>query len=308
MDTRNQTLIDSLLARLDLKSSLFHVGEYCDGWKASTAGRGRASFHIVLTGECWLHLPDEAAPVSLRQGDAVFFLRDIPHVLSDQADPAGVSALGPKAMQPMSNAGHGTGLACGFFQFSGPSTAFLLEALPDHIVLKADGDPVADSIQLLFQLVLAEARRSGPDTPSPLLARLVDVLFFYAIRHVVETSSIAQGVWGLLQEPRFYPLLEALLTQPGHDWSVETMATTAHMSRATFFRRFTQLTGMPPAQLVAQVRMHLAERLIAKGLSMADVAEHVGYQSDAAFMRAFRKITGVAPGRLRATAGRITSH
>jgi hypothetical protein len=34
---------------------VFHVGKYCDDWKASgDTLEGAPSFHLVLDGECWL--------------------------------------------------------------------------------------------------------------------------------------------------------------------------------------------------------------------------------------------------------------
>ena len=55
-------LVDWLLEGLELDASLFHVGRYCGGWHASTQGMGRASFHLVVQGDCWLHLDGQAQP------------------------------------------------------------------------------------------------------------------------------------------------------------------------------------------------------------------------------------------------------
>jgi hypothetical protein len=55
-----------LLASLDLQTTLFHLGQYCGSWKASTSGLARAGFHLVLDGECWLHLPQQDARQKLK--------------------------------------------------------------------------------------------------------------------------------------------------------------------------------------------------------------------------------------------------
>ena len=70
---------------LELDATVFHVGQYCGPWRASTAGRERASFHLVLRGHSWLHL-DGQAPIRLGEREGVFLLRDIPHRLSPEAD------------------------------------------------------------------------------------------------------------------------------------------------------------------------------------------------------------------------------
>jgi AraC family transcriptional activator of mtrCDE len=59
-----------LLSNLELESSLFHVGQYCGDWRASTAGRTKASFHIVLHGGCWLHFSAGGPSVRLHAGEA----------------------------------------------------------------------------------------------------------------------------------------------------------------------------------------------------------------------------------------------
>jgi AraC-like DNA-binding protein len=51
---------------------------------------------------------------------------------------------------------------------------------------------------------------------------------------------------------------------------------------------------------VARWRMHLARtRLNEDDVTLAEVAEQVGYQSEAAFSRAFKRFMGVSPGSIR---------
>src|SRR6478735_1641955 len=49
-----------LLASVEVETSVFHVGQYCGTWHASTAGRALASYHLVLRGECFVHLEGRA--------------------------------------------------------------------------------------------------------------------------------------------------------------------------------------------------------------------------------------------------------
>ena len=78
-------LVHWLVSSLELETSVFHVGQYCGSWQASTARRGLASFHLVLHGQCHLHIEGHPSH-ELRAGDGVFLLRDIPHFLSPDAD------------------------------------------------------------------------------------------------------------------------------------------------------------------------------------------------------------------------------
>lgn len=296
MSTRQDRLIHWLLDSLELDTTLFHLGQYCGSWKASISGLARAGFHVVLNGQCWLHLPDRSVP--LVAGDAVFFLRDVPHTLSPLADPALAVQAPRSSMAPLDFAvTDSVALACGFFEFRSALNAHFLASFPDYVLIPAAGSELGEA-RPLFQLLLAEARQAG-ETPSPLIARLVDLLFFYVIRHLCQRQEVSAGLWALLGQPAFLPLLEAILDAPGRDWTVEAMADLAHMSRATFFKRFQSASGASPSHFLLQIRMKLATRLIEEGVSLTRIAEQVGYQSDAAFSRAFKKATGSLPGAYR---------
>ena len=298
MSSRQDRLIHWLLDSLALQSTLFHLGQYCGSWQASTSGLARAGFHVVLNGSCWLHLPERGISRPLQAGDAVFFLRDVPHVLSPLADAAAAMQAPRCTMGALDFAqADSTALACGFFEFRARLNPLFLASFPEHIVISRDAGELPE-IRPLFDLLLGEAGKND-DAPSPLITRLVDLLFFYAIRHLAARQEVASGLWAVLARPEFAPLLDAILNDPGRDWCIEAMADFAHMSRATFCKRFSAVAGTSPSHFLTLVRMKLASRLIEDGLSLARTAERVGYQSDAAFAKAFKKTTGHLPGALR---------
>lgn len=298
MSSRQDRLIHWLLGSLELDTTLFHLGQYCGSWKASISGLERSGFHLVLNGQCWLHLPDEKAPRHLQTGDAVFFLRDMPHTLSPVADPVQAAQAPRAAMSELDfSVTHSVGLACGFFEFRSALNRVFLGSFPDYVVIQAQGGELTE-LRPLFALILAEAKGSG-QAPSPLITRLVDLLFYYVIRHLCQRQDVKAGLWSLLGRPEFAPLLEAIIEEPGHDWTVQAMADLTHMSRATFFKRFLQACGATPAHVLQQVRMKQASELIQDGVSLSRAAERVGYQSDGAFSRVFKKTTGVLPGAYR---------
>ncbi|HYQ18522.1 MAG TPA: AraC family transcriptional regulator [Polyangiaceae bacterium] len=284
-----------LLASVEVETSVFHVGQYCGTWHASTAGRALASYHLVLRGECFVHL-EGRAPIALGPRDAVFFLRDVPHFLS--ADASGAPPLVGAAMEPLSQEVLGSvGLACGFFHFRGALSRLLADGLPDHVILRAGTEELA-STRALFELILAEGGRD-PSAPSPLVARLADLLFFYVLRHVVKTDASASGLWSLVRNPQLASLVEAVLKDPAKSWTVESMAKSCGMSRASFFKHFEQASGTSPGQFLLLVRMRVAARRLAAGDSAIEAAEQVGYQSLAAFSRAFKKVIGQQPSAYR---------
>ena len=81
-------------------------------------------------------------------------------------------------------------------------------------------------------------------------------------------------------------------------WTVEQLARTAGMSRAVFAERFSRKIGMPPMRYLLEWRVALAKDMLRRErVSLADVAERVGYQSASAFSTAFTRLTGESPSR-----------
>ncbi|WP_438390608.1 AraC family transcriptional regulator [Caballeronia sp. DA-9] len=307
MSSNAERIADWLLAGLELKSTLFHVGQYCGAWQASTAGHQQASFHVVLHGECWLHLPARsgrsASGVHLTQGDAVFLLHDMPHCLSPSpaAPPAGQESARAGAMQPLQSDQESQepslGLACGFFEFRSGLDDQLLGLIPEHIVARRDCAAL-DGPRAVFDLIRAEAHRH-PDMPSALITRLTELLFFYALRSVAAREDIAPGLWSLMRRAEFAPLITAIIDTPAKRWTTDSMAEFVHMSRARFCKQFVEACGQPPAQFVTLVRMKVAATMLRSGTPTPDAAGLVGYQSESAFAQAFKRVTGEQPGAYR---------
>ena len=313
MSLHAETIADWLLSGLELKSTIFHVGQYCGAWQASTAGRHRASFHLALHGESWLHLPANAEraaqSVRLGPGDAVFLLHDMPHCLSPDPHPpaSGRESERIGTMSPLTSpedarapADGSVGIACGFFEFNSGLDDMLLSLLPDYIVARRD-NPSLDGARAIFDLIRAEALRDV-HTPSPLIARLTDLLFVYVLRAVAGRDEIAPCFWSLMRRAEFAPLVAAIIEAPAERWTTDTMASFVHMSRARFCKQFVDISGQPPAQFVTLVRMKMAAAMLRGGSSMPDAAERVGYQSESAFAQAFKRVTGVQPGAYRRSA------
>jgi AraC family transcriptional activator of mtrCDE len=104
----------------------------------------------------------------------------------------------------------------------------------------------------------------------------------------------------LAARPRLQPALSAMFDAPGHSWSLPELAALCHMSRATFARHFDEAIGRSASDLLTEIRMTMAGRMLAEGsMAVAEIGERVGYQSDAAFQRVFKRQTGLTPAQWR---------
>lgn len=296
------SLFEWLLDSLELEADLFHVGRYCGGWQATTHGLARASFHLVVQGQCWLHVQGAPAAFRLLKGDAVFLLRDIPYRLSGESSREQADCQPKQDMQGLAlEAEEGVGLVCGFFQFRSGLSSLIIEALPDHLILRGDNPAVA-SAGKVFELILDECRRA--DGPSRLmLEKLSQVLFLHVLRQQADQGTTLKGLVALARSAPFEVLLERMIQQPQHPWTLEDMAALVGMSRSAFFNRFSEVAGQSPGQVLQALRIHKACRLLRDNRSVAEVADAVGYQSVAAFTRLFKRVTGIQPGAYRRQAG-----
>jgi AraC-like DNA-binding protein len=111
---------------------------------------------------------------------------------------------------------------------------------------------------------------------------------------------------GLGDEPASDPavstVVSALAADPADEWTVGRMARLVHLSRSALAERFRRELGRSPAQVLREIRMQQARRLLADdNRSVGEVGRAVGYGSSAAFSRAFSAHHRMAPQEWRAT-------
>ncbi|MFS2117753.1 helix-turn-helix domain-containing protein, partial [Herbaspirillum frisingense] len=133
-----------------------------------------------------------------------------------------------------------------------------------------------------------------------LLRRVVQAPFGLALRAWLARGGPQPGLLALLAHPVLQSAMQAMLESPQEDWPLPRLAGLCHMSRATFVRRFQEVGGTTPGEVLLQLRMARAARLLSYSkMGTAQIGEAVGYQSEAAFNRVFKKYSGLGPGAYR---------
>ena len=78
------------------------------------------------------------------------------------------------------------------------------------------------------------------------------------------------------------------------------------MSRTSFALRFKANAGVAPLTYLQNLRMRLAEQGLREGaMSVSELAESLGYESDSAFSNAFKRRTGMAPKHYQSVLARM---
>lgn len=184
--------------------------------------------------------------------------------------------------------------------FEHPNAAHLLEILPPLILSKADDHAGNAAVGSILDFIAVEARSLKPGGEA-VMTRLADVVIIQVIRNWIESVSPSQKGWlAALQDPQIGAALLAVHREPQQDWSVASLALQAGMSRSAFTARFTDLVGETAMRYVTRWRMNVAKtRLSQEDISLAALAEALGYRSEAAFCRTFKRYMGITPSAAR---------
>ena len=190
--------------------------------------------------------------------------------------------------------GEETDLIAGHFTMGGARRNVLLDTLPPAIHVPAAAHGRHPQLAGVVGLILGESAQPGPGSPI-VLGRLADLLFVHAIRYWITAGGASSCGMRAVADPAIGATLRLMHGRFAEPWTLERLASSVAMSRSAFAARFTELVGEPPMQYLAEWRMTRAGRLLREGMSVAGVAQQVGYANPAAFSKAFARVQGMAP-------------
>ena len=297
--------LSEVLQDLRLSGVSYGRCELAKPWGISFPDQSAARFHFIGSGEAWLRTAGMEW-TRLQAGDVALLPRGTRHELAHAARGATrpleefpLEEIGDRAYR-LRGGGDGARalLFCCSVGFDEPALHPLLELMPPVLLVQgADSDA---TLRALLEAMQGEvlAERVGGAT---VLTRLADVVIAKVVRAWVENRKEEASGWlAAIRDPKIGRALAAIHRRPGEPWSVDALADIAHASRSIFSERFTSLVGVPAARYLARWRMHLASVWLQnERLSVAEVAERLGYESEAAFSRAFKRLRGVPPSALR---------
>ncbi|MBV5246126.1 AraC family transcriptional regulator [Mycolicibacterium sp. PAM1] len=290
--------MDVLMSLLRPEAVLSKVITGAGSWGVRKPRYGDPAFCLMLEGSCVLDA-DGLDSIALSQGDFLLLPETPEFTLSAgrEATPS-FSALdhSPHTRHGDASAPVTMRMLGGYFRFD-PANAALLVALLPPVIHVRGGDPDAPRLTRLVELIAEEADADGACRDA-ILQRLVEVLLIEAAR-VQSAPDLAGPHRGLitgLADPVLAPALRALHADIAHGWTVEGLARTASVSRAVFAQKFTRAMGLTPMQYLLEWRVAVAKDLMrSERLSIAQLAQRVGYQSATAFTTAFTRVAGAPP-------------
>lgn len=307
-------VLADVLDSLKLRGRFFCQTELSAPWSLGFAAGFFAHFHVVERGTCWLQIDGVSDAVAHKEGDLVVVIpRGQGYQLSDRpGTPAvplteliGNSQGGLRAMIKHGGGGSKTELICGAFEYQGPRANAALAVLPLWIRVPKRERHANEWLNSTLRFLRKETKQASLGSET-IIARLIDVIFVEAVRSWLKDQPRGSGGWlGALRDPVIGAALGLLHKNPEKAWTVPSLAAQVGMSRSPFAARFADLVGQSPMSYLKHWRLRLAARLLRdQNLSLAMIAERVGYESAAAFSRVFKREFRVSPGEYRRKARR----
>lgn len=262
--------------------------------------RAHGMIHFVTSGQSWLKIGQQA-PQLLQTGDLIILphfsehiLSSDPHCENEHASQAIQSqTLGAFTLHRTNASGKTLHLFCADFAYE--PHADLFQNMPEILHLNGK-EP---EFQHILSLLLHEAEQERA-AAAYLLNTLLQILLIHILRRYVHQQNHLTGIFNGLQDKRLRGVIAAVLAQPALNWTVEQMASHAHLSRAQLMRLFKQYIGMSPHAFVNHIRLQAAAQLLRQTAdSVLQIALSVGFQSETHFGKAFKKQYGLPPGLYR---------
>lgn len=303
--------LSAILRELRLQKSFFCRTELVSPWGLFFSEREHAQFHFVAEGT--VIYASQGEEEVLEEGDMILLLHGKPHRLMDRQGRTchdtrklpHVMLGAHAAILQHSNVEGGVTqkndalVLCGGFVFEEVGTQ-LAERLPHILLLRKEEHRLEGWWRQVLQMMNQEAQRCRPGGAT-ILSRLAELLISQVLREWLERQDEeSAGLHQALRHPQIGQALSLLHTQPGHTWTVASLASAVGMSRAVFSERFGALVQDTPIHYLAKQRMLMAVQWLREGDgSLMEIAERLGYQSEAAFSRAFKRHVGTPPGEFR---------
>jgi AraC-like DNA-binding protein len=199
-----------------------------------------------------------------------------------------------------SPAGDSASMLYGNFDFPMGNRSSLAGSLPNCLVVKSrDASPYVRQLAS----ILLDAARETRFGQQMLIDKLAGSLLAFAVCEYASRTEALHAIVTPIHDARIARALRAFHERSGEEWSVRSLAAMAGMSRSSFALHFTTAMGLPPMQYAALWRVAQAKQLLKDSrLSVASVAELLGYSSEAAFRKLFKRVEGVGPGNARTAA------
>jgi len=181
-------------------------------------------------------------------------------------------------------------LLCAAVHFTALEQKQIISSLPELVRIDLSDNTMKEAVDWMFD----EIGSTGLGQKS-IVDKLCDILLIQMFRKLSAEGLVIQGMLAGLSHPALAATLVKLQEAPQEAWTLELMAEEAAMSRSKFAALFRDTVGQTPNDFLTDLRISIAQQLLAQEKPVALVANQVGYEHGSALARVFRKKTGLSP-------------
>jgi AraC-like DNA-binding protein len=266
---------------------------------------------LVTRGSCWAKIDGVSGKIKLEKGDLILITNGAAHDLFCEASvppflpvdevvaKANFDGNGALVWGGESTDHETTELICGHFSFGSERGRLMLASLPPYIHVPNTEILHYGWLESAMRFITFEAfeRELGSEA---VINRLAEIIFIQTVRTYALSKKDKSSFFAALSDEQVGRVLQAIHGEPARDWTVETLARVAGVSRTVLAERMREVLGVSPIAYLTQWRMELAhEALVHSRDGVPEISESVGYNSLSAFTRAFKKHFGRGPGEVR---------
>lgn len=158
----------------------------------------------------------------------------------------------------------------------------------------ATADPLIYGLGLALKTELESERLGGRLYTDS----LTTTLFTHLLRHYCARKNSIPAYIGGLPKSQLRQILEYIHDHLEQDLTLAELAAVVRMSPNYFASLFKQSIGLTPHQYVIQCRVEAAKHLLRQGeLTIAEIADSLGFAHQSHFNHHFKKLVGVTPKR-----------
>ncbi len=299
----NDDLLTALLRDTGLRRRLLDLHVLPRGVALRFPCERSIGLHVAVHAPVHVQAPGLVAPLTLATGDVAVMARGCTHVLSAEAETAGLpvqTIAAGDAPAPDAPAGGGAVISGAYQLWATPLHPFFAE-IPAWTVLRASELPRLGPIALATGLIEAELRGAALPGRQVVVHGLLDVVFACALREVTARCAATRPGWSqAARDPQIRRALALMHEDCAQAWTLESLAQRAGLSRTALAERFRVAMGDTPLNHLRTIRMQRAMHLLADTEQRLEaIAAAVGYQDAFGFSKVFKRTTGLSPREFR---------
>ncbi|WP_174291587.1 AraC family transcriptional regulator [Sphingomonas bacterium] len=295
--------LDQLLTTIDVDPHAFSVCRIQTGWRMTFPAFDAVTVHFVLRGSGQFQV-GASPPIAFSPSSVLIIPIREPHWVGEGGEAHVREAADRCAL-----------LGDGLVEFTAGSgaddTLMLCGALAppyqggfgffDLLRAPSAGDTVSGVIPAsVFDAMAHEIAHAGFGTQAMCQALMKQGLIAL-LRNRRKQDADLRG--GTMPHPRLSKAVAAIIGNPAAAHTVDSLASLAGMSRASFSDHFSRAFGQGPIDFVQKARLRIAARLLrTTDLPIKVIAQSAGYAGPRPFSRAFQAVYQRGPADYRAFA------